>query len=109
MNVFKRVEFTSFLLLLLKTAVIIVPRTSIMGEMDARSKTVIKVSVGAALGVLVIGFTLICVLTRRMSTEMQLRQELIRQLVAKHKAEQSSNYKTQFLANMRFASCFDEF
>lgn len=82
------------------TAVIIVPRTSIMGEMDARSKTVIKVSVGAALGVLVIGFTLICVLTRRMSTEMQLRQELIRQLVAKHKAEQSSNYKTQFLANM---------
>eukprot|EP00250_Pteridium_aquilinum_P009746 c18902_g2_i1 orf=801-4976(+) len=82
------------------TAVILVPRASIMGEMDARSKTVIKVSVGAALGVLVVGFTLVCVLTRRMSTEMQLRQELIRQLVAKHKAEQSSNHKTQFLANM---------
>lgn len=82
------------------TAVVIVPRTSIMGEMDARSKTVIKVSVGAALGILVIGFVLTCFLTRRMSTEMQLRQELIRQLVAKHKAEQSSNYKSQFLANM---------
>ena len=90
------------LLFLFKIAVIVVPRTSIMGEIDARSKTVIKVSAVAALGILVIGSVLICFLTRRMSTEMQLRQELIRQLVAKHKAEQSSNHKTQFLANMRY-------
>lgn len=81
------------------TAVVIVPRTS-MGEMHARSRTFIKVSVSVAVGMLVIGFLLICFLTRKMGTEMQLRQELIRQLVAKHKAEQSSNYKSQFLANM---------
>ncbi|BBN10578.1 hypothetical protein MPTK1_5g04710 [Marchantia polymorpha subsp. ruderalis] len=82
------------------TAVVIVPRVSIMGRIDARNRTVIGVSVGTAIGVLILGCVFICFLTSKMSTEMQLRQELIRQLVGKHRAEQSSNYKSQFLANM---------
>ncbi|KAG6549329.1 hypothetical protein Mapa_009046 [Marchantia paleacea] len=82
------------------TAVVIVPRVSIMGRIDARNRTVIGVSVGTAIGVLILGCFFICFLTSKMSTEMQLRQELIRQLVGKHRAEQSSNYKSQFLANM---------
>lgn len=84
-----------------QTAVVIVPRVSIMGRIDARNRTVIGVSVGTAIGVLILGCVFICFLTSKMSTEMQLRQELIRQLVGKHRAEQSSNYKSQFLANMR--------
>ncbi|KAJ7516398.1 hypothetical protein O6H91_22G056900 [Diphasiastrum complanatum] len=82
------------------TAVFIVPRSSIMGQIDVQRRAVIGVSVGIAFGILVVGCFLICLLTTKMSTELQLRRELIQQLVAKHRAEQSSNYKSQFLANM---------
>ncbi|CAM6128302.1 unnamed protein product [Calypogeia fissa] len=82
------------------TAVMILPRSSIMGRIDKRNHTVIHVIVGTAVGVLVLGCCFICFLTSKMSTEMQLRAELIRLLVGKHRAEQSSNYKSQFLANM---------
>lgn len=72
-----------------------------MGRIDKRNQTVIHVIVGTAVGILALGCCFVCFLTRKMSTEMQLRQELIRLLVGKHRAEQSSNYKSQFLANMR--------
>ncbi|KAJ7564796.1 hypothetical protein O6H91_02G033800 [Diphasiastrum complanatum] len=82
------------------TAVLIVPRKSMMDKYDDRRETAIGVWVGIAVGILLVGCVLICALTSKMSTEMQLRRELIRQLAGKHRAEQSSNHKSQFLANM---------
>ena len=38
----------------------------------------------------------------KISKEMSLREELIDQLESRRKVEASSNYKSQFLANMKF-------
>ena len=58
--------------------------------------------ISASLCILVIGCVCILILTNGVSKEMNLRAELINQLEARRKAEASSNYKSQFLANMRF-------
>lgn len=72
-----------------------------MGQVDERAFKTLVILISAALCILVIGCVCILILTNGVSKEMNLRAELISQLEARRKAEASSNYKSQFLANMR--------
>lgn len=81
---------------------IIIPRKYIMGQVDERAFKTLVILISASLCILVIGCVCILILTNGVSKEMNLRAELISQLEARRKAEASSNYKSQFLANMRF-------
>jgi len=73
-----------------------------MGQVDERAFKTLVILISASLCILVIGCVCILILTNGVSKEMNLRAELISQLEARRKAEASSNYKSQFLANMRF-------
>jgi len=73
-----------------------------MGQVDERSFKTLVILISASLCIFVIGCVCILILTNGVSKEMNLRAELISQLEARRKAEASSNYKSQFLANMRF-------
>jgi len=75
-----------------------------MGQVDERSFKTLVILISASLCIFVIGCVCILILTNGVSKEMNLRAELISQLEARRKAEASSNYKSQFLANMRFVS-----
>lgn len=85
----------------MQVGVIIIPRKYIMGQVDERAFKTLVILISAALCILVIGCVCILILTNGVSKEMNLRAELISQLEARRKAEASSNYKSQFLANMR--------
>lgn len=85
----------------LQVGVIILPRKYIMGRVDERAYKTLLVLISASLCILVIGCICIFILTNGVSKEMKLRAELISHLDARRKAEASSNYKSQFLANMR--------
>ncbi|TQD73200.1 hypothetical protein C1H46_041288 [Malus baccata] len=81
--------------------VIIIPRKYIMGKVDERAFKTLVILISASFGILVIGCVCIFILTNGVSKEMKLRAELISHLDARRRAEASSNYKSQFLANMR--------
>lgn len=85
----------------LQVGVIIIPRKYIMGKVDERAIKTLVILISASICILIIGCVCIFVLTDGVSKEMKLRAELISQLDARRKAEASSNYKSQFLANMR--------
>lgn len=72
-----------------------------MGKVDERAIKTLVILISASICILIIGCVCIFVLTDGVSKEMKLRAELISQLDARRKAEKSSNYKSQFLANMR--------
>lgn len=94
--------FTECDLNFVQVGVIIIPRKYIMGQVDERAFKTLVILISASLCILVIGCVCILILTNGVSKEMNLRAELISQLEARRKAEASSNYKSQFLANMRF-------
>lgn len=75
-----------------------------MGKVDERAFKTLVILISASLCILVIGCVCIFILTKGVSKEMKLRAELISHLDARRKAEASSNYKSQFLANMRWVS-----
>ncbi|GAB2282849.1 Histidine kinase 1 [Dionaea muscipula] len=81
--------------------VIIIPRDYILGKADQRALETLIILISASVSILVIGCICILILTNGVSKEMKLRAELISQLEARRRAEASSNYKSQFLANMR--------
>lgn len=81
--------------------VIIIPRKYIMGQADERAFKTLIILISASLCIIVIGCVCILILTNGVSKEMKLRAELISHHEARRKAEASSNYKSQFLANMR--------
>lgn len=81
--------------------VIIIPRKNIMGKVDERAFKTLVILISASLCILFIGCICIFILTNGVSKEMKLRAELISHLDARRRAEASSNYKSQFLANMR--------
>jgi signal transduction histidine kinase len=93
---------TNYDLNFVQVGVIIIPRKYIMGQVDERAFKTLVILISASLCILVIGCVCILILTNGVSKEMNLRAELISQLEARRKAEASSNYKSQFLANMRF-------
>ncbi|CAI5516381.1 unnamed protein product [Closterium sp. Naga37s-1] len=94
----------------------IVPSALILAPSDPGSDTVRALCISLPLVVLVIGLLLVCMNTSMdlARTGQTLREELVRQLVEKHRApkklvrqlmekhrvEQRSNHKSQFLANM---------
>jgi hypothetical protein len=84
-----------------QVGVIITPRKYIMGKIDERAFKTMVILISAALCILFIGCICILILTNGVSKEMKLRAELISHLDARRRAEASSNYKSQFLANMR--------
>jgi len=84
-----------------QVGVIIIPRKHIMGQADERAFKTLVILISASLCIIVIGCVCILILTNGVSKEMNLRAELISHLEARRKAEASSNYKSQFLANMR--------
>jgi len=84
-----------------QVGVIIIPRKHIMGQADERAFKTLVILISASLCIIVIGCVCILILTDGVSKEMNLRAELISHLEARRKAEASSNYKSQFLANMR--------
>jgi hypothetical protein len=86
-----------------QVGVIILPRKHIMGQADQRAFKTLVILISASLCIIVIGCFCILILTNGVSKEMNLRAELISHLEARRKAEASSNYKSQFLANMRLA------
>lgn len=73
-----------------------------MGKVDERAFKTLVILISASVCIFFIGCVCILILTNGVSKEMKLRAELIRQLDARRRAEASSNYKSQFLANMRF-------
>lgn len=75
-----------------------------MGKVDERAFKTLVILISASVCIFIIGCVCILILTNGVSKEMKLRAELIRQLDARRRAEASSNYKSQFLANMRFES-----
>ena len=81
--------------------VVIIPRQYIMGKVDERAYKTLVILISASLCILVIGCLCILILTKGVSKEMKLRTALISHLDARRRAEASSNYKSQFLANMR--------
>lgn len=85
----------------MQVGVILIPREYIMGKVDQRAFKTLVILICASLCILVIGCVCILILTNGVSKEMKLRAELINQLDARRRAEASSNYKSQFLANMR--------
>lgn len=91
----------------LQVGVIIIPRKYVMGKVDERAFKTLVILISAASCILVIGCICIFILTNGVSKEMKLRAELISHLDARRKAEASSNYKSQFLANMRWVSFFN--
>lgn len=84
-----------------QVGVIIIPRKYIMGKVEERAFKTLIILISASLCILVIGCLCILILTNGVSKEMKLRAELISHLDARRRAEASSNYKSQFLANMR--------
>ena len=72
-----------------------------MGKVDERAFKTFVILISASLCILAVGCVCIFILTNGVSKEMKLRAELISHLDARRKAEASSNYKSQFLANMR--------
>ncbi|KAF8410419.1 hypothetical protein HHK36_002948 [Tetracentron sinense] len=86
--------------------VIIIPRKYIMGKVDERAFKTLVILISASFCILVIGCVCILILTNGVSKEMKLRAELISHLDARRRAEASSNYKSQFLANMSSAQTF---
>ncbi|CAI5484005.1 unnamed protein product [Closterium sp. Yama58-4] len=80
----------------------IVPLALILAPLDSGSDTVRALCIALPLVVLVVGLLLVCVnrSTDLAQSGQTLRQELVRQLVEKHRVEQRSNHKSQFLANM---------
>lgn len=88
-------------------AVVIIPRSLIMGSIDRKTRIAIAVIVGVTVGITLIGFGLVCLFTGRVSREFQLRLALVQQLNARKQAEARSETKSRFLANMRWvAICF---
>ena len=85
----------------MQVGVIIIPRKYIMGKVDERAFKTMVILISASLCILFIGCICILILTNGVSKEMKLRAELISHLDARRRAEASSNYKSQFLANMR--------
>lgn len=81
---------------------IIIPRTYVMGEVDRRGKATLAILIAISSCILLVGCVFIIFFTSGVSTEMKLRAELINHLDARRRAEASSNYKSQFLANMRY-------
>lgn len=75
-----------------------------MGKVDERALKTLIILISASVCILVIGCVCIMILTNGVSKEMRLRAELISHLDARRRAEASSNYKSQFLANMRCES-----
>lgn len=73
-----------------------------MGEVDRRGKATLAILIAISSCILLVGCIFIIFFTSGVSTEMKLRAELINHLDARRRAEASSNYKTQFLANMRY-------
>lgn len=86
---------------LLQVGVIIIPRKSIMGKVDQIAFTTLVILISLSMCILAIGCVCIFILTSGVSKAMKLRAELISHLDARRRAEASSNYKSQFLANMR--------
>jgi K+-sensing histidine kinase KdpD len=77
-----------------------IPRSAIWHSIDTQShRVLVAISITTSV-VLVIGCLISLLLTGRVSQEMLLRAELIRQLDAKRRAEKASDYKSQFLAAM---------
>lgn len=85
----------------MQVGVIIIPRKYIMGKVDQKNFNTLVILISASLCILAIGCVCILILTSGVSKEMKLRAELISHLDARRRAEASSNYKSQFLANMR--------
>lgn len=85
----------------LQVGVLCIPRKNIMGKVDAREIKTLIILISASVCILVVGCISIFILTNGVSKEMKLRAELISHLDARRKAEASSNFKSQFLANMR--------
>lgn len=81
-------------------AAILVPHASILGPIESRNRLTLIVIGCTAAGIFCLGCLLVLVFTKRVSREMTLRLELIRQLEAKRRAEASSEHKTAFMANM---------
>ncbi|RZC66752.1 hypothetical protein C5167_010436 [Papaver somniferum] len=80
--------------------VIIIPRRYVMGKVDQTAFETLVILISASVCILFIGCLCILILTSGVSKEMKLRAELISHLDARRRAEASSNYKSQFLANM---------
>lgn len=72
-----------------------------MGKVDQIGFTTLIILISASVCILAIGCVCILILTSGVSKAMKLRAALISQLDARRRAEASSNYKSQFLANMR--------
>ncbi|CAH2049728.1 unnamed protein product [Thlaspi arvense] len=89
-----------------EVGVTIIPRKYIMGKVDERALKTLIILISMSLSILVVGCVCIFILTSGVSKEMKLRAELISHLDARRRAEASSNYKSQFLANMRFRYSF---
>lgn len=85
----------------LQVGVIIIPRKNIMGKVDQIAFTTLVILISLSAIILAIGCVCIFILTSGVSKAMKLRAELISHLDARRRAEASSNYKSQFLANMR--------
>ena len=83
---------------------IIIPRRYITGKVDERAFKTLVVLISASLCILVIGCVFILILMDGVSKEMKLRAELISHLDSRRRAEASNNYKSQFLANMRYVT-----
>ncbi|KAG1359424.1 putative Histidine kinase 1 [Cocos nucifera] len=81
--------------------VIIIPRKYIMGKVDHIGFTTLVIMISASICILAIGCVCILILTSGVSKAMKLKAQLISHLDARRRAEASSNYKSQFLANMR--------
>jgi signal transduction histidine kinase len=81
-------------------SVMAISRSLIWHEIDQQSNRVLTAIGVVTSGVLVVGCLLSILVTSRVSKELMLRTELIRQLAATKRAEKASNYKSQFLAAM---------
>ena len=79
---------------------ILVPHASILGPIESRNRLTLIVIGCTAAAIFLLGCLLVLAFTKRVSREMALRLELIRQLEAKRRAEASSEHKTAFMANM---------
>ncbi|CAM6098136.1 unnamed protein product [Calypogeia fissa] len=80
--------------------VILVPRESIWGTSDRRSRVVFALLLALSLSVGFLGCFFIVLLTRGISSEMRLRAALIRQLEATKQAENKSSHKSIMFASM---------
>ncbi|GAQ88197.1 Signal transduction histidine kinase [Klebsormidium nitens] len=82
---------------LMVVAVVAIPRTSIMGVIDERSRATVIFLVSLSVAIFALGCVLVVFFTVRVSREVKLKAELD---AAKRRAEAHSQAKSMFLSNV---------